>query len=294
MASDVDACRWLHALGVPFLLVATKADKLSQSEKAKLTRSLPAGVRRGAAGRFRRLTRRNGLDELWQRSWRLLDGSVRLTAWLADFRILTTMQYQTLSPHRLAGRRESATAPGAWPAGAARTTPSRCAAMERALALGCNFFDTAWAYGNGPQRAAARPAASRAGAATHIYIATKVPPKNGRWPARADYRLDDVFPPDHIREMTEKSLENLGLDCVDLQQFHVWTDAWADDERWQRAVDDLKREGLIKAFGISVNRWEPANVIKAPRGRASSTASRWSTTSSTRPPRTSCSRCARS
>ena len=65
--------------------------------------------------------------------------------------------------------------------------------------------------------------------------------------------------------MTEKSLENLGLDCVDLQQLHVWTDAWADDERWQRAVDDLKREGLIKAFGISVNRWEPANVIRALR-----------------------------
>ena len=65
--------------------------------------------------------------------------------------------------------------------------------------------------------------------------------------------------------MTETSLEDLGLDCVDVQQLHVWTDAWADDERWQRAVDDLKREGLIKAFGISVNRWEPANVIKALR-----------------------------
>ena len=65
--------------------------------------------------------------------------------------------------------------------------------------------------------------------------------------------------------MTETSLENLGLDCVDVQQLHVWTDAWADDERWQRAVDDLKREGLIRAFGISVNRWEPANVVKALR-----------------------------
>jgi len=30
-------------------------------------------------------------------------------------------------------------------------------------------------------------------------------------------------------------------------------------------VDDLKREGLIKAFGISVNRWEPANVVRALR-----------------------------
>ena len=137
-------------------------------------------------------------------------------------------------------------------------------AMERALALGCNFFDTAWAYGSGhSERLLRQLLAGWRG--DHIYIATKVPPKNGRWPARADDRLDDVFPPDHIREMTEKSLENLGLDCVDLQQLHVWTDAWADDERWQRAVDDLKREGLIKAFGISVNRWEPASVVKALR-----------------------------
>ena len=138
------------------------------------------------------------------------------------------------------------------------------AAMERALALGCNFFDTAWAYGSGhSERLLRRLLTGWRG--DQVYVATKVPPKNGRWPARADYRLDDVFPPDHIRGMTEASLENLGLDCVDLQQLHVWTDAWSDDERWQRAVDDLKREGLIRAFGISVNRWEPANVIKALR-----------------------------
>ena len=49
---------------------------------------------------------------------------------------------------------------------------------------------------------------------------------------------------------------------IDLLQFHVWEDAWAHDERWQRAVDDLKREGLIRAVGISVNRWEPANVLE--------------------------------
>jgi len=137
-------------------------------------------------------------------------------------------------------------------------------AMERALALGCNFFDTAWAYGSGHSERLLRQLLG-GWRGDHVHIATKVPPKNGRWPARADYRLEEVFPPDHIRDMTRKSLENLGVDYVDLQQLHVWSDAWAADERWQRAVDDLKREGLIKAFGISVNRWEPANVIKALR-----------------------------
>jgi aryl-alcohol dehydrogenase-like predicted oxidoreductase len=136
------------------------------------------------------------------------------------------------------------------------------AALERSVELGCTFFDTALAYGNGKsEQLLGRVLQHRRG--TPLVVATKIPPKNLRWPALADYAIDDVFPADHIRRSTETSLVNLGLDRVDLQQFHVWTDAWAQDERWQRAVDDLKREGLVRAFGISVNRWEPANVLKA-------------------------------
>ncbi len=74
-----------------------------------------------------------------------------------------------------------------------------------------------------------------------------------------------LFPPDHIREYTEKSLENLGVATIDLQQFHVWEDAWARDERWHRAVDDLQRQGMIRAVGISINRWEPANALETVR-----------------------------
>ena len=65
--------------------------------------------------------------------------------------------------------------------------------------------------------------------------------------------------------MTEKSLDESRRDTIDLQQLHVWSDAWADDEGWQRAAQELKRQKLISAFGISVNRWEPSNVIKALR-----------------------------
>ena len=96
-----------------------------------------------------------------------------------------------------------------------------------------------------------------------LYVATKIPPKNRQWPARPGPALDDVFPADYIREYTEKSLENIGVPTLDLQQFHVWNDAWAADDRWQRAVRTLKDEGLVKAFGISVNRFEPANVLRA-------------------------------
>jgi aryl-alcohol dehydrogenase-like predicted oxidoreductase len=136
------------------------------------------------------------------------------------------------------------------------------AAIERAIELGCNFFDTALAYGNGHSERLLGRVLGRQRSQT-LYIATKVPPKNLQWPALASYRLDDVFPADHIRESTETSLRNLGLDRVHVQQLHVWTDAWANDDRWQRAVDDLKREGLIEGFGISINRWEPANVLRA-------------------------------
>jgi len=134
--------------------------------------------------------------------------------------------------------------------------------LDAAIAGGCNFFDTAWAYGSGHSERLLGEAVRRH-AGTRLYIATKVPPKNLKWPAKAEYPLADVFPADHIRQCTETSLANLGLQSVDLQQFHVWSDAWAEDDSWTRAIDDLKREGLIRGFGISINRWQPDSVLKA-------------------------------
>jgi aryl-alcohol dehydrogenase-like predicted oxidoreductase len=135
-------------------------------------------------------------------------------------------------------------------------------ALDRAFALGCNFFDTAWVYGTGKSETLLGEAL-RAHRGASAYVATKIPPKNMKWPARADYPVRDAYPAAHIREYTEKSLANLGVSTIDLQQFHVWSDTWAHDEGWQRAVDDLKREKLVRAIGISVNRWEATNVLEA-------------------------------
>lgn len=137
-------------------------------------------------------------------------------------------------------------------------------ALQQAVDLGCNFFDTAWAYGDGHSERLLGELL-RANPDKKLYTATKIPPKNRRWPSRRDYPLDEVFPPDYIREYTEKSLANLGQSGMDLMQFHVWEDAWADDARWQRTVDDLKRQGLIRALGISINRWEPWNALRTLR-----------------------------
>jgi aryl-alcohol dehydrogenase-like predicted oxidoreductase len=132
--------------------------------------------------------------------------------------------------------------------------------LRLAADLGCTFFDTAWAYGDGRSERLLGELV-RASPGRKLYTATKIPPKNRQWPSRRGDRIEEVFPPDHIREYAEKSLANLGLSSVDLLQFHVWEDAWAGDEGWQRAVDDLRRQGLIHAVGISINRWEPWNAL---------------------------------
>ena len=138
------------------------------------------------------------------------------------------------------------------------------ASLERAVDLGCNFFDTAWAYGQGhSERLLGRLLRARPDA--RLYSASKIPPKTLKWPAAADASLEDSYPPDHIREYAEKSLANIGVGTLDLLQFHTWNDAWADDERWQRAVSSLKEEQLVRAVGISINRWQPENVLRALR-----------------------------
>ena len=136
--------------------------------------------------------------------------------------------------------------------------------LDIAVEGGCNFFDTAWGYGAGKSeqilgRLLRRHPDKR------LYIATKIPPKNMKWPSKPEYRLQDCFPAEHIIEYTEKSLKNLGVETMDLQQFHVWEDGWADNEEWQRAVEKLKADGKIQHMGVSVNRWEPENVLNTLR-----------------------------
>lgn len=136
--------------------------------------------------------------------------------------------------------------------------------LQIAVDAGVNFYDTAASYGNGhSERILGR--VIRDNPDRRLYIASKIAPKNRRWPSRRGYRIDDVFPVDYIRASAEQSLKNLGTDAIDLLQFHVWEDDWAGDDRWQRAMDDLQREGLVRAVGISINRWEPSNAIRTLR-----------------------------
>jgi aryl-alcohol dehydrogenase-like predicted oxidoreductase len=136
--------------------------------------------------------------------------------------------------------------------------------LQRAVDLGCNFFDTAWGYGEGHSEHLLGELV-RANPAKNLYTATKIPPLNRKWPARSAYPPEESYPPDHVEEYVHRSLRNSGLDSFDLMQLHTWDDSWADDERWHAKMEDLRRQGLFRAVGISLNRWEPENGARAVR-----------------------------
>jgi aryl-alcohol dehydrogenase-like predicted oxidoreductase len=140
------------------------------------------------------------------------------------------------------------------------------AALQLAVDLGCNFFDTAWAYGNGKSDSLlGQIIACNKG--KRLYAASKIPPLNDKWPASPQDRYQDVFPAEHVFKHVQLIREKLATDTIDVLQFHVWDDSWTDEPEVRETVEKLKRDGLIRFFGLSLNRWEPENGIKALRTR---------------------------
>jgi aryl-alcohol dehydrogenase-like predicted oxidoreductase len=133
-------------------------------------------------------------------------------------------------------------------------------ALRRSISLGVNFIDTAHGYGNGHSERLVGQVVRDS--SETVYVSTKIPPKNGRWPAPAGVRAEDAFPADWIVARTEESLERLGVETIDVQQFHVWSDEWVGQGDWLDAVEQLKRDGKIRFFGVSINDHQPANAIK--------------------------------
>jgi aryl-alcohol dehydrogenase-like predicted oxidoreductase len=154
---------------------------------------------------------------------------------------------------------------GAWGIGQSQWIGARddesLQALERAIDLGLNFIDTALGYGEGhSERLVGQVVRGRS---DDVHVASKVPPKNGIWPAPAGIHADEAFPGDHVRACTERSLSNTGMDVLDVQQLHVWQDDWIGQGDWEETVAALKDEGKIRAFGISINDHEPGNAVRA-------------------------------
>jgi aryl-alcohol dehydrogenase-like predicted oxidoreductase len=138
------------------------------------------------------------------------------------------------------------------------------AALQLSVDLGCNFFDTAWSYGNGHSDELLGQILAR-NPGKRLYAASKIPPLNDKWPASAKYKYQDVFPTDHVFKYARLIREKLAVDSIDLLQFHVWDDSWTDEPDFRKTVEKLKSEGWIRSFGLSLNRWEPENGIRALR-----------------------------
>ena len=136
--------------------------------------------------------------------------------------------------------------------------------LQAAVEQGCTFFDTAYAYGNGRSEGLLGQTV-RANPGKRLYTATKIPPRNLKWPALPESTLAESYPPDHVEEYVHRSLENAKLQQFDLMQFHTWNDDWMRDDRWFYRLDDMRSQKLINAIGISINRWEPWNGVRAVR-----------------------------
>lgn len=138
------------------------------------------------------------------------------------------------------------------------------ASMQLAVDLGCNFFDTAWAYGEGKSDGLLGEIMHR-NSGKRLYAASKIPPANDRWPALPEYKYDDVFSPAHVFKYADLIRKQLRTDSIDVLQFHVWDDSWTNEPDFRSTVEKLKKDGIIRFFGLSINRWQPENGIKAIR-----------------------------
>jgi aryl-alcohol dehydrogenase-like predicted oxidoreductase len=129
------------------------------------------------------------------------------------------------------------------------------AIIERALAAGVNFIDTADVYSFGQSEKLVGQALKNLGTARKdVVIATKVfgemgPGPNDRGASRG-----------HIMDAVYGSLERLQIDHIDLYQIHG-TDTVTPIDETLRALDDLTRQGLVRYFGVS--NWSAWKIAKA-------------------------------
>jgi aryl-alcohol dehydrogenase-like predicted oxidoreductase len=117
------------------------------------------------------------------------------------------------------------------------------ATLHAAADAGVTFFDTADVYGDGrSERLVGRLLAERPGAG--LVVATKCGRRVAQDPAN--------YTPQALRDWTERSQENLGLETVPLTQLHCPPDGVYEDDRVFAALDEMVGEGVLGAYGVSI------------------------------------------
>jgi aryl-alcohol dehydrogenase-like predicted oxidoreductase len=155
------------------------------------------------------------------------------------------MEYRILGK---TGWQVSAVSFGAWAIGGSwgeQDDAQSMAALERAVELGVNFFDTADVYGDGRSERLLGELRHRHG--DHILIATKA----GR---RLDPHTATGYTLANLTAFVERSLQNLDVEAIDLLQLHCPpTEVYARAETYA-ALDELARQGKIRHYGVSVEK----------------------------------------
>lgn len=182
------------------------------------------------------------------------------------------MKYRTLGKTNLQvaeigfGTWQLANDPGLW-SGSTEEESLRC--LRRYVELGGNFIDTAWIYGYSDSNPDRHPSEEligkflkESGCRDKVIIASKIPPKNMEWPAHQGTPISEIFPADHIVKCVEDSLRSLGVDYIDLMQFHVWQDSFAQDTEWKETIEKITKSGKVRHWGISINDYQPSNCLE--------------------------------
>ncbi len=153
---------------------------------------------------------------------------------------------------------------GAWAIGGgwgAQSDEESIAALHRAFDLGCNFVDTAQSYGDGHGEAVVSRAVREWTGHDRIFVATKIPPSPGDWPPSPYDPIEARFSRDYLRECIERSLRDLGRECIDLVQVHTWTRAWNRHPAVFDMLRDFRKEGKILGIGVSTPEHDQNAVI---------------------------------
>jgi len=134
--------------------------------------------------------------------------------------------------------------------------------LRAALDAGVTFLDTADVYGDGRAERLVGDALEERGRPDGIKVATKA----GR---RLDTQVADDYDYEHLSRFARRSLENLGVERLDLLQLHCPpTDVYRRDTAFE-ALERMKREGMLEHYGVSVETVEQADLALEHEGVAS-------------------------
>ncbi|MBM7567673.1 aldo/keto reductase [Paenibacillus sacheonensis] len=124
-------------------------------------------------------------------------------------------------------------------------------AMEAAVELGVNFIDTADVYGDG--RSEQLVAKLIEGRRNELVVSTK----GGLMGHHRDPNGEPVYGrPAKVIEAFENSLKRLGTDYIDVYFCHLWWDKQEETEAFIEAFKQLKRDGKVRAVGVSTENFD--------------------------------------